>query len=450
MSRPVFMRFGPSLVAGFVYLIFALFWAYDGQVYETLLRVFDAMPEARPFNDLDAILQAGACWREGVNVYAPSSCMHGGLYNYSPFLLRAAYLPIGPQDRIGGGVLLGVLFLAGFALLPPPRTWAEFVLRCFAVCSGTVMYAVETANFDVVIYLLVLAAILLWLAKPVVSWLGYVLVLFAAALKFYPAALMVLVLRERLRWVVGVALLSAVAGGAFLARYGHGTATAIAILPEGLPFRCVFGAVNLPFGLLLLRDLPVLTLEPDVQQYFVAMGHPFAAAFIILTARVMTVAALIWAIIVAPKYRGLWQGLDARRQVFFLAGAVTIVFCFLAAQNLDYRGVFFLLTLPGLWAMAGRADEAMRRGMLALLAAVLVLLWEGFFRHLVAVAGSVFLPSALAVYPGIAFWLFRDCLWWWVVVRLAAFVVCFLYEGMAKLQTEIGGRFGMKRLEAGL
>ena len=306
----------------------------------------------------------------GGNVYVPSACMHGGVYNYSPFLLRAAYC---------------LLLLA--------NRWAALT--------------------------------------------GYVVFLFAAACKFYPLVLLALAVRERFVQMLTVVMLAAAAGGLFMLHFAHGTAAAISILPGGLPFRGVFGALNIPFGLVLLPYLPVLTLEPNVPQYFAALDRPYAEIFIELATRCLTILAMIVAFVTAPCYADVLRDLDPRSALFFMTGAVVIVFCFFFAQNLDYRGVFLLLTLPGGWGMAAKASGSVRHRLIMLLAFTMVVLWEGFFRNFTAQVGVIVLGPKQAVYPEIVFWLLRECLWWWIVVQLGAFIICFLRASLIRLQDEV-------------
>jgi len=432
MRRMVY-RFGPSLAALLLYAFCLLLWRENHTAYETLLRWYDFMTNAVPYSDLGAILQAGACWRQGVDVYQPSACMHGGVYNYAPLLLRAAWLGLGPADRAMGGLMIGGVFLAGCTLLPPPRTWGQTLLRGLALCSGVVMYALESANFDVLMFLLCLAGVRLLLLTPWrLGLLGYALFALGGALKFYPAVLLALALRESRKQFATIAGLVALAGGLYLWRYGQGTLTALAMLPEGLPFRGVFGAVNLPFGLALLRFLPVLTLEPDVPQFFAAMQQPYAAAYIIIAARLLTVAALYSAAAMVPRFDAARRALPAPERLFLAAGAGLLAFCFFVAQNLDYRAIYLLFTLPGLALMA-RLPEAPRRAILLLTAAEIVLLWEAFFRH----------AAATGLVGGqIAVWLLRECLWWFVVVRLTAIAFGELRDAGQALAAPANGRTG--------
>lgn len=419
-------RFAPSLALAAVYLLFMALYGDSPEIFSHVLLSWDAMPHTRPFGDLEAILRAGVCWRRGVDVYAPSSCMLGGVYNYAPLLLRAADLGLGPADRLGGGVLLGALFIISLGLLPPPASYRDILVRTLAACSSSVVYALEAANFDLVVFLLVLAAFLLLIRGPASRFAGYLVLLFAAALKFYPAALLALGLRENFWRLAGLALVSAGLLLLYLAYFGGGTKAALGILPGGLPFRGVFGALNLPFGLLLLKNLPVLTLEPDVPQYFAALADPHAALFVALASRGLVIAALLLGYARSSVHAQVLAALGEGQKIFFLGGALLIAFCFLAAQNLSYRAIFLLMVLPGLAMMDGRAVRMLE-------AVILVLLWEGFFRHLALLLGIALLGPAHAVYLQILFWLLREALWWVLVIQLLGFVFAFLRQALYRL-----------------
>ncbi|MBB5372619.1 hypothetical protein [Acidocella aromatica] len=406
------LRCAPSLVAAALYGLFMLLFFAAPRGYAALLGLLDPIPNLYTFTDLMAVLQAGACWKAGVNVYLPSPCMHGGVYNYAPMLLRIADLGIGPALRMPLGLASGVLFLLVSLGLPPARGWGGVVWRCLGLCSGDVMLALNTANLDVLIFVLLVAGLLLLLRARLAA-LGYALFTLAAAMKLYPAVLLGLVLRERRRFIVLMTLVLAAAGGVYLWAYGAGTARAIDILPGGLPFRAVFGAMNVPFGLALLAFLPVHTLEPDQAAFFAALSYPFVPLYIVVAQKLLVLAGIVSALQLAPRYQEELRGLSESEHLFLLAGAILVGFCFCAAQNLDYRAIFLLLTLPGLMRL--RAAEAADLRFLPV--AVLLLLWEGLFRHLAGMVG--YAAQVLA-------WGVREYLWWWVVVRLLALCVCWL------------------------
>ncbi len=71
--------------------------------------------------------------------------------------------------------------------------------------------------------------------------------------------------------------------------------------------------------------------------------------------------------------------------------------------------------------------------MKALLVCVLLLLWAECLRHLVYVLGNAAFGPAYAFYPEVIFWLARECTWWWVMIQLGAFIVCFLRQNLVRL-----------------
>jgi len=432
------LHFGASAAAALVYAVFAALWVWAKPSYQALVVGWDAMPNARPYGDLGAILQAMVCWRGGVNVYAPSVCMHGGLYNYSPFLLRAVYLGLGPRDQMAGGLLYGAVFILAFSALPAAKSWTEMLVRTLAICSASVVFGLDSANLDILLFVFTLAGVWLLLAGRSFAFLGYALFIMLAACKFYPVALLGLAVREGPLVLLGVAALTTAAAVVFLLHFAQGSVAAMSILPSGLPFLYVFGATNIPFGLMLLRYSTVLTLTPTAPQFLSAISHPHAALWVALGTRLVIVAGLAAGYLLAPKYRVAMQVMDQRRQLFFIAGALVTVLCFFAAQNLAYRAVFLLLLLPGAWQIAAAGSG---RG---LLAGILFLLWEPLFReHVTALSGMLLRPG-WAVYPQIAYWLAREALWWWVAIQLVALMICFLRNAAANLMLRIApaGRSG--------
>jgi hypothetical protein len=419
------LRFGASAAAALVYALFAALWYWAPSSYHAVLAGWDAMQNTRPYGDLGSTLQAMLCWREGVNVYAPSDCMHRGLYNYSSFLLRAVYLGLEPRDVTAGGLLSGVAFIAAFAALPAPRNWAEMAVRTLGICSSTVVFGLQSANVDITLFVLTVAGIWLLLAGMWPALLGYALFMLLAACKFYPVALLGLVVRERPLVLLGVALLTVVAGVVFWLHFGQGSTAAMRVLPSGLPFLYVFGAMNIPFGLTLLRFMPVLTLTPSGSQFLAAISHPQAALWVGMGTRLVSVAGLVAGYLMSPRYDAAMQAMEKRRQLFFLAGAMVTVCCFFDSQNLAYRAVFLLLLLLGAWEIA--STQRKRR----VLAGILLLLWEPLFREQATVLAGTLLGPRLDVYPQIAYWLLREGLWWWIVIQLLALIICFLRESLA-------------------
>jgi hypothetical protein len=299
-----------------------------------------------------------------------------------------------------------------------------------AVCSGVVIFALERANLDVAIFLLVLLSVYLLLARRWAALAGYALFALAAAAKFYPVVLLGLLIRERLALLLGGLLCLLVAAILYVLLFAHGTAAALRILPKGLPFSGNFSASNLCFGLVLLRYMPVLTLTPNAPQYLAAVQHAHAVSSIVLGSKILTILAFVAAVRGSAAYASAWPRLGAAESLLLAAGALVMLGCFVLVQNIPYRAIFLLLTLPGLWGLGERAGPALRGRMFLLCGVVIFLMWEAAFGNLVQAL------AAGSVYPSIAFWLLRELCWWWVMIQFCAICLCFLRESLAARRGE--------------
>ncbi len=423
LKRETIWRFGPGALGAGLLLLFALMRKFALPVYVFLTALPDGARKPVPFIDLFAILQAGKCWRAGVDVYRPSACLFGGTFNYSPFLLRAAYLPIGPQDRMAGGVLIAFAFFVALAFLPRPESAREFWVRVAGALSMTSFYALEQGNFDVVIFVVTVSALRPLLRARRDHSLSYGVIVLAAAAKFYPVALLVLVLREPCRRFLRIAALGALAGVLFLAHYAHGVAAALTTIPNSPPFRATFGRIDLFRGLNLLHLLTARGVDHLLGPVaFFSSGQTLAA----VASWVASAVAIALSVRLRRGYGPALAQLRADAQLFLIAGAAVVVFCFYAAQNVEYRAIFLLLTFPGLWRM--------KRGR-ALIWAMLLLLWEAVIRAALHSPGLLTAGRSVLGDAQIAFWLLREGLWWWVAVELAAILLAFVTaEGLRLLR----------------
>jgi hypothetical protein len=427
-SRNFFSRYGISLLATAAFVTILLIKHLDFPLYYFLISIPNGLKKPTPFVDLHDILLAGACWRHGVNVYAPSACLEGGVFNYSPFLLRAAYLPIGPRDTVTGGFLLCLTFFYALSWLPSPKSKAEFLYVLVCTFSTTVVYALEQGNFDIVIFSLAALGVFMTLKAGKYGLWGYAIFVIAAAMKFYPVAFLLLILRERAAKFLSIVLLSAVAGVVFLGFFAHDAATAIKIIPGSAPFRATFGRIDLAMGLNLLHLLTATRVNHLLGHDVFATGQSVAVA----TSYLMSLGALTAAVFTARHYVKPLKSLPTARLAFLVAGASVVIFCFFLAQNVYYRAVFLLFTLPGLWSLA---SGQMRRARL-LLAALLILLWETLPRDILTELAKIS-PNDATFVLQIAFWLFRECLWWWVIIQLAGLVLAFVTGEYSRLIREI-------------
>jgi len=215
--------------------------------------------------------------------------------------------------------------------------------------------------------------------------------------------LLTLGLRERPRVFAFIATISIAVLALFTAAYHTELRAALANVPVGKNFTDLFGAPNLPQGLATL--FPALPLRPGVLRVVLYLAAASGAAVI---------AAL-------PGTRASCRRLPPDEAVFLAIGASLVAGCFLAGQNIGYRGIFLLFVLPGLWGLAQAAKDSFGRALFhSAIGFTLFLMWGEFFRHLV---------DNLAPAPGpFLFWLGRELAWWAVVSLLGGLLACFALE----------------------
>jgi hypothetical protein len=429
------MRYGMSLFMLSVCIAAFGLRELDRHVYDLAAPLMVGYGKPHPFSDLAAIMQAGLCWRAGVDVFTTNSCMGGGEYNYAQFLLYAGYLPYRMADVNVAGVAVDVLLILSFAALPPCLSRGELALRCGAGVSCATLYAIEQANFDTVVFIMVVAGCVLMMRQTAKGWAGYGVFLLITACKFYPAALLALLLRESgKRFFLAFSLLAAV-GLLYVWCFGVSLSQAFAGVPSGPPYGGIFGARDLPFGAILLIFAPVKHLNLNVDEFAIATGSVLVPVTYYAGPVALALAMMVRAMAVAGRYRPALLGLDTARQLFLLAGILVMLFCFLAAQNIIYRAIFLLLVLPGLWEM--------RRRWLCLL--VVVLMNEPTARQVV---NRLLRHSAsLAWQNGADVWLWfgYELLWWYVMARLCELLAAFALPEIQRLWTALMAKPPVRR-----
>jgi hypothetical protein len=413
--KDILQRCGVSLIAGGAFLICAWAQEFHPQFFFGLQKAVDGAAVARPFGDLHAILQAASCWRQGVNVYAPDACMGGGEYNYALLLLRFLdVLP--PDDTDAAAILIDFLYIGVFSCLPKPCGRADFMFRVLAALSGASLYAASRANLDVVIFLLAFAG-LVFLGRGVVGkLLGYALFILLAIIKFYPLTLLFLAVRERVFVLCWVAVMTCIGGWVFVASQAGDIVTAVRIIPHGSPFGGTFGAVNLFYGWDALRDS-----TGGAQGFWLHVAQAAGVALRFLC---------------SGRYGDGLGRLDAPLKNLLAGGAVVISGCFLTAQNIDYRAIFLIWTIPGLAWLAGVPGRGGWRYW-RLLWAVLFVLWEAFFREATGFFSGLWLSGEGFSAVNFGFWLLRELVWWWLAVQLAAILFAILKPEAARVLREM-------------
>lgn len=415
-----FARAAPSVIGLVAVIVFAGLWMSGAHsIYYQLFTLWGIPPFKFPFIDVDGSLAAWECARKGVDVIVMNPCdiLERG-YNYSPFWMTFDWIPLDRSDRIVVGLALGIGFLISLFALRPPSSAVEMALRLAAVLSTMVVFAVERANPDLLIFILVIIMLTLLRRSHTARGLAYCVAFLAGTIKYYPFVLLGLLVRERLR--VGFAIAAGAVIGliVFWLIYAEQILKGLPGIARGVPFGDMFGAKNLPLGI------------------FKVVEHATASSDV--GSKVALVATIFLVLIIAALMIGLWRGsrvpdalyrLHEADHLALLAGALLVTGCFFSGQSVGYRGIFLLLVLPGLFAL-GQDDAAGPIARAAKYAAfgIPLLMWSEAIRrwiHILAV-GEYPPPGFMSVLEqplDFIAWCIREIAWWLLVIFLVTLLI---------------------------
>jgi hypothetical protein len=397
-----------AAIASVVVLVSVLYALGYHEQYHALLQHWGALPFRVPFLDMHAVTSAVECHRLGFDVYVQNPCdMFQRPHGYSPVWLWLAILPITTAWDNILGIATVLLFLVALLFLPPRRGWRQTAIIALGTVSSVVAYALERSNADLLMF--ALATISMILNQRCGFWrmIGYAIAFFAGTLKYYPAALLILAVRERLGVFIAIGFIALGVIALWFALDGRDILRGMANIPTTSYFDDnIFGVRDLPFGLAQLFGL----------------GRLAAVALL-----VVLLAALLGCAVLLASRDGLVsriRSLTEAEATCLLTGCVLIVSCFLAAQNSLYRAIYLLFVLPGLTALARYP---------ATVGLIIILMWTSGLRALIDALlerfGVAMLPGGIA-HAGI--WLVRELAWWFVITMLSALMLRLVWDSRAR------------------
>jgi len=152
------------------------------------------------FWDLHSLTGAWECTRRGVDVVLVDPCDPGRPYNLPRIWLLLAFLGLGPGSTVVLGIILAAVFLAvAVIVLPASSRPSEAVFYGLVLCSPSVMLGVERGNVDILLFVMVVIAVLLFRRSERARILAHALILLAAMLKLYPIFAAGTLLRQQAR-----------------------------------------------------------------------------------------------------------------------------------------------------------------------------------------------------------------------------------------------------------
>lgn len=343
------------LYHGLLFGITALYyWAYIHWPHALM-----AVPHCDQwFIDSYAILASNDAVAQGLNPYDHNPLDYFGRpHAYSHWWLRLGDLGLTRADNFWLGLAwVGGFFAVALAWLRP-RSLREVAGYALILCSGSIVLAIDRANNDLVVFLLLAGVVPGLLARHRVwRWLTVLWIALAAGLKYYPAAAALVLLAgddpREVRRQLGLM-------GAALLLVGLSLRHDLANLGEMMPQ---------PRGLFSFGAQVIFSpLEWGGLQVRAAAGLLGAGIFI-LGWRSRWLAA--WS---APA-----DAAQRREYLHFVLGAALLCGCFWTGMNYSYRWIFAVWLAPWLWRQVVTSHEsrAARNFSAGLVIVLLLALWS--------------------------------------------------------------------------
>jgi hypothetical protein len=368
------------------------------------------------------------CWTQGVDVYAGNRCYTATHdfwgFNYSPLLLRFTFLRYADGWTNLFGLCIATIYFLSLALLPLPRTATfDFVVMTLSAISSVTAFALERANLDAVMFVMIVVGIWACTKRLPVRLGGYALITVAGLLKFYPMVALIVAIRERPAIFATVALAGMAAFGGFVFSYHEELVRVSHNFLAGILFYPLeFSVKDLPGGLGVITSKVAMRLFHQDATAAQASGQfIYYSSLLLLIGSIL--AAAIW--LGHSRLQRTMQQLEKGEADFLLAGAAIICGCFFVFENARYRGIFLLLALPGLLLLSHQlplswARVALRRTCVA----IVFVLWFPFVQGCVRATGAALAGIANLNGRGIdrvlrvAMWGCDQLAWSWIVMVL--------------------------------
>jgi len=270
--------------------------------------------------------------------------------------------------------------------------------------SSTCAFAVERANVDLIMFLMITIACAVFRGGGAGRIIAYLAIFVAALLKFYPITAMGLAMQEKKTRFIAVSVVTCIGGLAFVYFARHDLAEMWPNVPRPGPFMEGFGSLNFFEA---FRDR--LTQMFPEQASFLATAAAIAHGIAIAASFAISFLLYRW-----TRATGEATASIDKETVLFIAGTLIIVPAFFAGKNVAYRAIFLLTLLPLLVRLMRNAEAhtLARRLSSSAIATILILLWFECIRFsLDRLVGSYRAGDLLII-------LVREPLWWMLVTGL--------------------------------
>ncbi len=422
------LRFVPSIFGLLAFGLMILLYHDAPDLYFSVLRIAGTHPWPHPFIDSAFMYAMKDCWLHGVDVYNNVPCDHDNIpagnlkMAYSPLWQRLAFLPSDDWARYPIGLVTDALLLGSLSILPPAESLRDAALLSLATVSTMVCFALERNNIDVWIYLLAVAGGLLMVHGGRLRAVAYAVFMLAGLLKYYPLALFGLAMRERPERFFLIAILSVVVTGLFTVEFWSEILEESRNIPSGSPYGDLVGITNIPMAVSIMAT-PVLG------------GADHLGAALSVSVRVLLTGFVsIWAIVTVRR-AGFTQAIfemPDKQSIWLIMGCLIMGFCYVAGQNVSYRGIYLLIVLSGLLALQRVTQtKAMMDDLSFAILSVVVLMWMEAIRLWLTLAFEALNASyGLRLSIHVIAWLGREFLWLNLERIMLAVIISFVVTSL--------------------
>jgi hypothetical protein len=288
---------------------------------------FAAMPSPS-FLDLRVVTSGWDCAHRGVDVLVTNPCDPYGVIVNQPRVWDYGYLlGLGSGQTVALGVLLVIAFFVSVLWLVHRLMWFEAIVYTVILVSPPVWLAIDRANLDVLMFVLLCGALAVFRRHPK---LGSAILYLPAFLKLFPAFAFALALRSRRRIAVLTSGLLAAAFVAYLFAMGHDLHRILAGTQHFLTLS--YGAPVLVKGLARGLGLAPVVAAPRALMYAAVFTAVVGGSFLVIR----------WLV----RDAGGLRGADHWREEAFWLGAPVYVGTWAIFDSFDYRLIFLLFVLP--------------------------------------------------------------------------------------------------------
>ena len=294
------------------------------------------------FADWSVILNANICQEKGYDVYINNPCdLWGRRHGYGNILLYIPYISSFPNFYfIYLPLILNLIFLYSIISFFTFHNKIEYFCLFFIVLSVPVILAIERANIDVLIFLLVIL-----ISKNKNILINHLIIILITLSKFYPICMIVIFLfKKKIKNIAINVIIFLLIISLFLFFQSE----SLIKLFDNKSQSSGFGIYNFSFqgGLDLLLNFNILINNKDYN--FIKYLY---LTLVLIFPLIITILLNFKNIVNNPSISKLLCENNFENRMYILSSTL-ILFCYFSFSNFPYREIFFLGLIP--WMLKNR------------------------------------------------------------------------------------------------